>query len=120
MTTPIAYKLFFDDIRVPTDVYPDTKNEDWVIARTIKQFKDAIISAGLPSFCSFDNDLGDTLEEAKDAVKWLVAEKYDLRKMDFNVHSANSADSGPRHFMTSLINNWRKFLDKFPEEAKKG
>lgn len=114
----MEYKLFFDDIRVPTDIYPDSKNEDWVIARTIMQFKNTIASSGLPSFCSFDNDLGDSLEEAKDVVKWLVKEKYDLRRMNFQVHSANSADSGPRHFMISLIKNWNEFLDKFPEEAK--
>lgn len=114
----MGYKLFFDDIRVPTDIYPKTKNEDWVIARTISEFKNKIISDGLPSFCSFDNDLGDSMEEAKDVVKWLVKEKYDLRKMEFNVHSANSADSGPRHFIISMIGNWNKFLDKFPEEAR--
>jgi hypothetical protein len=115
----MGYKLFFDDIRVPTDIYPETKNEDWVIARTVKEFKSAIENMGLPDFVSFDNDLGSTMEEAKDVVKWMVNDKkYDLRKMDFKVHSANSADSGPRHFMTSLINNWNKFLDDFPEETK--
>ena len=115
----MGYKLFFDDIRVPTDVYPNTNNEDWTIIRTVKDFKETIENLGLPTFVSFDNDLGDTMEEAKDVVKWLVEDmKYDLRKMDFKVHSANSADSGPRHFMTSLINNWNKFLDRYPEEAR--
>jgi hypothetical protein len=60
----VGYKLFFDDLRVPTDIYPKTKNEDWVIARTIKDFKDTILTMGLPSFVSFDNDLGKSLEEA--------------------------------------------------------
>jgi len=116
----VDYKLFFDDIRIPTDIYPKTKNGDWVIVRTIKEFKDTILTMGLPSFVSFDNDLGDSMEEAKDVVKWLVEEKkYDLRNMDFKIHSANTSDAGPRDFMISLITNWNKFLDRYPEEANK-
>jgi hypothetical protein len=116
----MAYKIFFDDIRIPTDIYPKSNNEDWIIIRTVSDFKEVIKNMGIPNFVSFDNDLGDTMEEAKDVVKWLVEDKkFDLRKMEFKVHSANSSDSGPRQFMTSLINNWNDFLDRFPEEAGK-
>lgn len=108
----MGYKIFIDDIRIPTDVYPKTDNKEWVIVRTISDFKEIVERLGVPNIASFDNDLGESMEEVKDAVKWMVYDKqYDLRKMEFNVHSANSADSGPRPFMTDLIKNWNKFLD---------
>lgn len=115
----MGYKIFLDDIRVPTDIYPETKNNDWVIARTLSEFKNAVEKDGVPDFASFDNDLGESMEEVKDAVKWMVNEKkYDLRNMDFKIHSANSADGGPRSYMSGLISNWNKFLDEHPEEAR--
>jgi hypothetical protein len=114
----MGYKIFLDDIRVPTDIYPDTDNEDWVIVRTISEFKNAVENMGIPDFASFDNDLGESMEEVKDAVKWMVYDqKYDLRNMSFKVHSANVG--GPRDFIISLISNWNKFLNNLPEEPKK-
>ena len=110
----MSYKLFLDDIRVPTDIYPKDTNESWVIARNLTDFKSTIETMGIPDYISFDNDLGDTMEEGKDAAKWMVFEKWmDISDMDFKVHSANS--SGVREYVESLLNNWKKELKKQKE-----
>jgi hypothetical protein len=111
----MEYKIFLDDIRVPTDIYPETNNGEWLIIRNLTDFKSAIESRGIPSYISFDNDLGDNMEEGKDAAKWMVYEKYlDISKMDFIVHSANS--SGVREYIEGLFNNWKKELNKIKIE----
>lgn len=103
------YKIFLDDLRIPTDIYPDTNNDDWVIVRNFTDFKNIIEVNGIPSYISFDNDLGASLEEGKDGAKWLVYEKWlDISEMDFLVHSANV--SGVREYITDLLNNWKKDL----------
>lgn len=103
----ICYKVFLDDIRMPTDIYPSTINEEWLICRDLETFKGLIEGNGIPEFISFDNDLGETLEEGKDAAKWLVYENwFDISNMEFFVHSANN--SGVREYITDLLNNWKK------------
>jgi hypothetical protein len=105
------YKVFLDDIRMPTDIYPSTKNEEWLIVRNLTDFKKTIELKGVPDYISFDNDLGDSMEEGKDAAKWMVFEKeLPIRNLDFMVHSANS--SGVREYIESLLNNWKKELNK--------
>lgn len=102
-------KIFLDDERMPNQVYKKTNNDDWVIVRTVPEFKD-LINSHEPEeigFLSFDNDLGTELE-GKDAIKWLVHEKqYDIRDIECNVHSANTATW---HFSEGLLNNWKKHL----------
>lgn len=103
------YKIFLDDIRVPTDIYPKTNNDDWLVIRNLTDFKNIIETRGIPDYISFDNDLGDSMEEGKDAVKWMVYEKwFDISNMDFMVHSANS--SGVREYIEALLKNWKKEL----------
>ena len=105
----MSYKLFLDDLRIPTDIYPNTINEDWVIIRNLTDFKKTVETMGVPEYISFDNDLGDSLEEGKDAAKWMVFEKWlDISDMNFIVHSANV--SGVREYVTDLLNNWKKEL----------
>lgn len=105
----MEFKIFLDDIRMPTDIYPKTDNKEWVIVRNLTDFKKIIEAKGVPDYVSFDNDLGETLEEGKDAAKWMVYEKsLDISEMDFMVHSANS--SGVREYITDLLNNWKKHL----------
>lgn len=111
-----GYKLFLDDIRIPTTIYPNTKDSDWVICRNLTEFKDAIETKGVPDYISFDNDLGESMEEGKDAVKWLVYDKEaDIRNMNYKVHSANS--SGVREYILDLLENWKKHLNENPPES---
>lgn len=53
------YKLFLDDLRVPTDAYPQTDNNSWVIVRNLTDFKKVIDEKGFFDFVSFDHDLSD-------------------------------------------------------------
>lgn len=104
------YKIFFDDLRDPTDIYPDAKEGEWLVIRNIADFKDAIETIGIPTFVSFDNDLGGD-EECKEVVKWIVFEKeLDISEMEFKIHSANS--SGVREYMTGTLNNWKDELKR--------
>ncbi|MEK6829890.1 MAG: cyclic-phosphate processing receiver domain-containing protein [Nanoarchaeota archaeon] len=110
-----TYKVFLDDLRVPLDIYPKTENEQWVIVRNLKEFKEVVESKGVPDYISFDNDLGASLEEGKDAVKWMVYEKeLDVSNMDFIVHSANV--SGVREYIEALLKNWKKELKRRNEQ----
>lgn len=58
-----TYNLFLDDERFPSDVYWvkgfDYVKHDWIIVRTAAQFIAQLVSAGLPSVVSFDNDIQD-------------------------------------------------------------
>lgn len=111
----MRYKIFLDDLRIPTDIYPETSNYDWLIIRNLTEFKKAIETLGIPYYISFDNDLGDSLEEGKDAAKWMVYEKWlDISDMNFMVHSANN--SGVREFIGGLLNNWKEELKKIMDE----
>ena len=102
------YKLYLDDIRVPTNTYLNTKNEDWVVVRSYDEFVKVITERGLPEYVSFDHDLGQehyvhgfkglppTYDEYKEktgmeAAKWLVEYCMDNNKSlpQYLVHSAN-------------------------------
>ena len=48
----MTYKLFIDDERYPV-------GDSWVIARTSNEAVEVIKEKGVPSFISFDHDLGD-------------------------------------------------------------
>lgn len=105
----MRYKIFLDDLRALTDIYPNAIVEEWLIVRNLSEFKSAIETKGIPEYISFDNDLGKSLEEGKEAMKWMVFEKeLDITEMNFRVHSANS--SGVREYIEGTLNNWKKEL----------
>jgi hypothetical protein len=110
----MSYKLFLDDVRMPSFIYPETNDSEWVIARDVDEFKAIVEDMGVPEFISFDNDLGSHENgiiklEGKDAAKWLTYEKaFDISNMEFKVHSSNVA--GPREDIAAWINNWKKHL----------
>lgn len=73
----MSYKLFLDDDRNPIDcvhwmhkrIGPGNfiyLEDDWVIVRNYDEFCKVIKTAGLPSFISFDHDLG------KDMVAYMI------------------------------------------------
>lgn len=109
----MSYQLFLDDIRTVAMVYPQTAESDFVIVRDHAAFKETILKHGLPSFISFDNDLGldENLELAPDGyacAKWLVYEsELDLRELRFYVHSANPV---AKVQIESLLNNYIRHL----------
>ena len=87
-----TWKLYIDDLRTP-------KDPTFIIARTVDEAKRLIEERGMPTYISFDHDLGidendDLLESGYDLAKWIVEMDMDgvLRipeQFEFNVHSAN-------------------------------
>ena len=108
-------KLFLDDIRSAEMVYDASEAKEFEVVRTYQEFIGYIRQNGLPDFISFDNDLG--LDEkgvvAPDgyaAAKWLVYESgLDLRKLRFQVHSANPVAAEQ---IRGLLTNYIRFLNK--------
>lgn len=98
-----GYKLYLDDERMPQTPGP------WVIVRSYAEFIKTIQQRGVPRYISFDNDLQEEME-GKDCAKWLINNRYDLRGMGVNIHSANS--KAPEDIYT-MISNWNKMLDKY-------
>lgn len=109
----MSYQLFLDDIRTVAMVYPAIAESDFVIARNYNAFKEIILKSGLPSYISFDNDLGldEHHELAPDGyacAKWLVYESgLDLRELRFYVHSANPV---AKVQIESLLTNYIRHL----------
>ncbi len=111
----MGYKLFLDDIRTVEMVYDKSLQNEFVIVRTYEAFVAYIKKHGLPDFISFDNDLGldATGEVAPDgyaAAKWLVyTSGLDLKKLKFNVHSANPVASKQ---IKGLLDNYIRYLEE--------
>lgn len=83
----MTYKLFVDDERFPAgDI------AEWVICRTSKEAIKYVKKNGMPSFISFDHDLGGE-DTAMKFVDWLVSELLNLDSpnvpFDYYVHSQN-------------------------------
>ncbi len=83
----MTYKLFLDDERDPVD-------DEWIIVRTIEEAIEVIEAKGLPSFISFDHDLGENQKTGFDLAKWIIDWdiKFDIltpENFDFYVHSQN-------------------------------
>lgn len=83
----MSWKLFIDDERFPVC------EDDWVIARDGGEAVYLILTHGLPSYISFDHDLGDKANGA-DFAHWLI--EYMLEQglkfpkgFDYFVHSQN-------------------------------
>ena len=94
-------------------VYSNLTDNDFVIVRNVADFKKTILEQGLPSYISFDNDLGldEDNEIAPDgyaAAKWLVYESgLDISQLEFFVHSANPVAAQQ---IQSLLENYQKHL----------
>lgn len=109
----MSYRLFLDDERKPSQVkWVEMPLGPWVIVRDYATFVDYITKNGIPSYVSYDHDLGHSAyvefnraytsdkkfhyENVKektgyDAAKWLV-EKCMNERLDFpeyQVHSLN-------------------------------
>ncbi len=90
---PPKYKMFIDDLRDVEKYYP---GEDFVVVRTYQEAVSYVEQHGLPSFVSFDHDLGDTENENEETgytfAKYLVDYMIDNETpelFEYNVHSAN-------------------------------
>lgn len=85
-------KLYLDDIREP-------KHQGYTIVRNFEEAVEFVEQNGIPSYISFDHDLGCDesgfeLKSGYDFAKWLIeCDLNDVYKFpkdfEFNVHSAN-------------------------------
>lgn len=102
--------LFLDDERNPEQVFwmpIDMTEYSWRIARSFEEFTTAI-GEEMPSFISFDHDLGPD-KDGMDCAKWLVEFCLD-NKCDcptFQVHSKNPEGARDIH---GLLSNLTKHL----------
>ncbi|MCT7523251.1 hypothetical protein N5T57_09975 [Aliarcobacter cryaerophilus] len=105
----MIHKLYLDDVRkLPDDSY--------YLVRTYEEAVNYVKENGIPSFISFDHDLG--LDENKqlaktgfDFAKWLVEMDIDNiflfpENFSFYVHSSNSVGKENIH---SYLTNYLKF-----------
>ena len=98
--TFIRNKSFYDNLMKSTDV-------DFVWVKNFDEFKNFIMSNGIPEFVSFDHDLGKGLPKGLDCAKWLVkyCEKNNINLPKFYVHSANP--NGQRE-INALLNGFSR------------
>lgn len=97
--------IFLDDERPPSE--HDEKN--YVIVRSYDDFVYTITKFGIPSFISFDHDLGPG-KTGHDCAKWLIEFMLDTNqkeKINFVVHSQNPVGA---ENIKKLIDNWNNSL----------
>ena len=127
----MSYYLFLDDIRWVEDVrkycvLPNINDEEWIIARSYKEFVDLITLRGLPKMVCYDHDLADSHyghglsnddipydsyseKTGYDCAKWLVNYCIDkqIKHPDYIVHSLNPV--GKKN-IESYIESYNKTL----------
>ena len=106
-------KMFLDDIRVP-------KNDYDVIVRSFEEAINFVNQNGIPTFISFDHDLGcdeigNILKSGYDFAKWLVdMDIENIHKFPdnftFDIHSANPIG---KNNIKSILNNYLLFKVKY-------
>jgi len=105
------WKLYLDDLRTPSD-------STFVIARNMADAQKLIMTDGVPTFISFDHDLGMDehgilLPTGYDFAKWLVEMDMDgvIRlgeNFDFTVHSQNPVGAeNIRAYLSNYLNTKR-------------
>lgn len=107
------YTMYLDDIRIP-------KTKFNVIIRSYEEAVDYISQHGIPTYISFDHDLGinsdnSLTKSGYDLAKWIVESVMENslsfpKNFDFNVHSANPIG---KHNIESLLNNYLLFKVKY-------
>lgn len=81
------WKLFIDDERFPVN------EEEFIVARSLSDVVLLVKTKGMPSFISFDHDLGENMPTGLDIAWWLIEHDLDNDSLptdfDFYVHSQN-------------------------------
>ena len=115
----IHYKVYLDDIRNPTQTYPETLHTQWVIVRSYDEFIKVLNERGIAEFYSFDADLADEHYNSNtphseykektgyEALKYLVnyCMNKEIELPPCKVHSMNPVQ---RENMNNYIRNYRE------------
>lgn len=108
----MKYALYLDDERSPS-----VEDRPWVIVRTSDAFKQVILEKGLPSYISFDHDLGEGSENGYECLKWFgdwcMDHGVDMRGIEMNAHTANPVG---RDNMAGYIASYARFRTDFVED----
>ena len=99
--TRMPWSLFIDDIRNPPP-------GDWVVCRSTRAALDTVKQMGMPSFISFDHDLGGD-DTTMVFLHRLTNEIWDGTSPppDYYIHSANPVGSINIH---SFMDSWRRSI----------
>lgn len=102
----MSYSMYLDDARIP-------ENDFDVIVRSYEEAVEWVLNNGIPSFVSFDNDLGatskgETLQTGYDFAKWLVQIALDEMlqfppNFSFDIHCG---DAVARNNIKAILNNY--------------
>ena len=102
-------RMFLDDIRVPIENYD-------IVVRSYDEAVELVKQNGIPTFISFDHDLGvdeneNLLPTGYDFAKWLVDMDMDNiykfpENFSFHVHSANPVGKAN---IEGYLNNYLNF-----------
>lgn len=116
----MTWNLFIDDERdlsnvtwAPLQIQEKYRNEEWVVARNGQEVLDVFLEKGMPSYISFDHDLGEDSGTGYDIVKMLIAidmeTPEDMYRFPENfecyVHSKNPIGKAN---IEGLLNNYMK------------
>ena len=118
----MTWNLFIDDERyladvtwAPWEVQEKYRNEEWVICRNRQDVILTIMSRGMPSYISFDHDLGQDEPTghaiAQLIVDWDMNDRYYSLPADFAfyVHSKNPVGKAN---IEGLLNNYLEFKNE--------
>lgn len=90
----MSYTMFLDDLRLAENHYPN--DPEMVTVRTFHEAVDYIEEHGLPSFISFDHDLGDTNTDVEltgySLAKYIIDYMFEneiTEPFQYFIHSAN-------------------------------
>ena len=98
----MTYNLYLDDIRNPP------ADRDWLVCRSSQEALARIVENGMPSFFSFDHDLGED-DTTMVFLRRLVNEVWDGVSVppEYQIHSANPV--GVQN-IRSFMDSWRKSM----------
>jgi hypothetical protein len=108
----VSYRIYLDDVRRK----PETTHE-WVVVKSLSEFKRVIAERGLPEFVGFDHDLNESHYAQKyadgqtgyDAAVWLDEHccRNNLPFPKWAVHSMSA--SGVERIKMRLTGRWRTY-----------
>jgi hypothetical protein len=102
----MTYRMFIDDER-----FPPNDGKEWVIVRSSYEAMVMVANRGVPSFVSYDHDLGDK-DTSMIFIHWMINRYLDADinsfPTEFAVHSQNPV--GARN-ITNILLNFIETLD---------
>lgn len=97
----MTYKLWLEDLADTIKPAPDAT---WKVARSSAEAIEILKEHGVPSFISFDFDLGEN-DTAEVYYKYLAENYYDSKVPDYEIHSENNQGW---NLIQSYMESWRK------------